>query len=293
MLSPVAVGVDGSPESLAAAEWAAREAVRRDRPLRLLHVRNWSPRRAEAETAHAAERRRGRDVLRQAEERARRACPGVLVYDEQVEGPASAALVKAAADAEPLVLGSRGSGRMTGLLVGSVALEVVARASGPVVLVRADGTAAEARETDGGGRRDVVLGADVTQPCDEVIEFAFEAARARRARLRVLYAWRAPDPLTLGPGEIGLVSDPERAEEWLRFLAAVLRMWRDKYSDVDVLETVAEGRPSGALVKAASGAELLVVGHRLTDRPRIVRTGPVTHAVLRQTSCPVAVVPHY
>ncbi|BFO17868.1 hypothetical protein SHKM778_42560 [Streptomyces sp. KM77-8] len=169
------------PESLAAAEWAAREAVRRDRPLRLLHVRNWSPRRAEAETAHAAERRRGRDVLRQAEERARRACPGVLVYDEQVEGPASAALVKAAADAEPLVLGSRGSGRMTGLLVGSVALEVVARASGPVVLVRADGTAAEARETDGGGRRDVVLGADVTQPCDEVIEFAFEAAR-RAAR---------------------------------------------------------------------------------------------------------------
>ncbi|BFO17869.1 hypothetical protein SHKM778_42570 [Streptomyces sp. KM77-8] len=109
----------------------------------------------------------------------------------------------------------------------------------------------------------------------------------------MLYAWRALDPLTLGPGEIGLVSDPERAEEWLRFLAAVLRMWRDKYSDVDVLETVAEGRPSGALVKAASGAELLVVGHRLTDRPRIVRTGPVTHAVLRQTSCPVAVVPHY
>ncbi|MFJ3551385.1 MULTISPECIES: universal stress protein [Streptomyces] len=129
--------------------------------------------------------------------------------------------------------------------------------------------------------------------CDEVIEFAFEAARVRRARLRVLYAWRAPDPLTLGPGEIGLVGDPERAEEWLRFLAAVLRMWRTKYSDVDVLETVAEGRPSGALLKAASGAELLVVGHRLTDRPRIVRTGPVTHAVLRRTACPVAVVPHY
>ncbi|MDT0401491.1 MULTISPECIES: adenine nucleotide alpha hydrolase family protein [Streptomyces] len=54
-----------------------------------------------------------------------------------------------------------------------------------------------------------------------------------------------------------------------------------------------EGRPSGALLTAASGAELPVVGHRLTDRPRIVRTGPVPHAVLRRTACPVAVVPHY
>ncbi|MFG2512284.1 hypothetical protein [Streptomyces sp. NPDC048584] len=68
----------------------------------------------------------------------------------------------------------------------------------------------------------------------------------------------------VGPGEIGLVGDPERAEERLRFLAAVLQMWRTQYSDVDVLETVVEGRPSGAPLKAASGAELLVVGHRLT-----------------------------
>ncbi|MBA8976699.1 MULTISPECIES: universal stress protein [Streptomyces] len=293
MLSPVAVGVDGSPESLAAAEWAACEAVRRGRPLRLLHVRNWHPRQGGAEISYAAERHRARCVLRQAEERVRTACPDVRVYDERVEGPASAALVKASAGAELLVLGSRGLGGITGLLVGSVALEVVARATGAVVLVRADGTAGETQEVAGGGRRDVVVGVDVTEPCDEVIEFAFEAARVRHARLRVLHAWRAPDLLTLGPGEIGLVSDRERAEEWLRFLAAVLQPWGDKYSDVDVLETVVEGKPSGALLKAASGAELLVVGHRLTDRPRIARTGPVTHAVIQQAVCPVAVIPHY
>ncbi|MFF5158374.1 universal stress protein [Streptomyces sp. NPDC000348] len=289
MLSPVAVGVDGSPESLAAAEWAAREAARRGRPLRLLHVRNWHPRQDGTQIAHAAEKHLARRVLREAEEHVLAVCPEVRVHDEQAEGPATAALVKAADDAEPLVLGSRGLSRVTGLLVGSVALSVVAQATRPVVLVRA-GTAGG---TPGTGRRDVVLGVDVTEPCDEVIEFAFEAARLRHTRLRALHAWRAPDPLTLGPGEIGLVDDPERAEEWLCFLSAVLQVWRDKYSDVEVLETVVDGKPARALAKAASGAELLVVGHRLTDRPRLPRTGPVTHTVIQHADCPVAVVPHH
>ncbi|MFF1278874.1 universal stress protein [Streptomyces marokkonensis] len=293
MLSPVAVGVDGSPESLAAAEWAAREAVRRGRPLRLLHVRNWHPGRNEAATAGAAARHRAGRVLRQAEERVRAACPDVRVHHEQAEGPATAALVKAAGHAELLALGSRGLGRLGGLLVGSVALGVAAQATGPVVLVRAAGPAGEGLDVAATGQRDVVLGVDVTEPCDEVVGFAFEAARARHARLRVLHAWRMPDPFTLGPGEIGLVGGPERAGEWLGFLSAVLQAWRDKYPDVDVLETVAEGRPAAALAEAASGAELLVVGHRLTERPVIPRTGPVTHAVIHQAACPVAVVPHY
>ncbi|MET4660835.1 nucleotide-binding universal stress UspA family protein [Streptomyces sp. PvP037] len=292
VLSPVVVGVDGSAESLAAAEWAAGEAVRRGRPLRLLHVRNWHPRQGESAAALAAERRLARRALRAAEDRARAARPGVRLDEEQVEGPATAALVRAAADAEPLVLGWRGLGRVTGLLVGSVALGVVAKATGPVVLVRAGDPAAEAPEDPGTGRRDVVVGVDVTEPCDEVLEFAFEAARRRHTRLRALHAWRTPDPFTLGPGEIGLVSAPDRAGEWLRFLTAVLQVWRDKYPDVEVLETVVEGRPAGALAKAASGAELLVVGHRITGRPTLPRTGPVTHAVIQRSGCPVAVVPH-
>lgn len=293
MLSPVVAGVDGSAESLAAAAWAAREATRRGRSLRLLHARDRSPRGA-APIAGAARRTLAQRVLRQAEEHALAACPGLRLYDEQVEGPATDALVKAAGDADVLVLGSRGLGRITGFLMGSVALGVVAKATHPVVLVRADAEAEDVEASDATRtrRRDVLLGLDVAEPCDELIGFAFEAARLRRARLRVVHAWRAPDPLTLGPGEVGLVGDPLRAEEWLGFLSAVLRVWRDKYPDVDVLETVVRGKPAGALLRAASTAELLVVGHRLTDRPRAPRTGPVTHAVLQQAACPVAVVPH-
>ncbi|MGW6077666.1 universal stress protein [Streptomyces sp. NPDC055186] len=296
MVSPVVVGVDGSVESLAAAGWAAQEAVRRGRVLRLLHARNWHPGQDRAELASAGGRQPARRVLRAAQEHVRAACPEAPVDDRQVAGPATAALVEAAAGAELLVLGSRGLGPVTGLLLGSVALGVVARATTPVVLVRAGTAGEEAEEAAGAagaGRLEVVLGIDVTEPCDEVLAFAFEAARVRQARLRVLHAWRAPDRLTLGPGEVGLVGGAQRAGEWLGFLSAVLQGWREKYPEVEVLQTVVEGRPVDALVKAASGAELLVVGHRLTGRPKVPGTGPVTHAVIRRVGCPVAIVPHH
>jgi nucleotide-binding universal stress UspA family protein len=298
MLRPVIVGVDGSAESLAAAEWAAREAVRRERPLRLVHAWNWHPRQ-DGEPATAAQRHLARRALRQAEDRIRRTCPGVPLDDAQVEGPATAALLAAAGEADVLVLGSRGLSGFTGFLVGSVALGVVARAERPVVLVRAGEEAADehvpAEDGSASARtpyRDVVLGLDLGDPCDEVIEFAFEAARTRGARLKVVHAWQPPSPISLGPGDIGLVDEPRQAEEWLGFMTAVLQVWREKYSGVEVTETVTEGRAQSVLVRAASGASLLVVGRRITERPAGPRTGPVAHAAIHHVGCPVAVVPH-
>ncbi|MEU1788166.1 universal stress protein [Streptomyces sparsogenes] len=304
MLLPVIAGVDGSAESLAAAEWAAREALRRDRPLRLVHVWDWHlgsrfGRGHDGEPANAAQRHLALRVLQQAEERVRCAVPGVLLTDEQVEGPATAALLKAAEQAELLVLGSRGLTGLAGLLVGSVAQGVVAKATRPVVLVR---TGEEAEDEhvladDGSpstrtGYRDVVLGIDLADACDEVIEFAFEEARLRRTRLRVVHAWQRPSAISMGPGDIGLVNDPARGEEWQGFLAAVLAVWREKYPETEVLETVVEGKASTALVRAASAASLLVVGRRLSERPVLPRIGPVTHAAVHHVCCPLAVVPH-
>ncbi|MFJ1967370.1 universal stress protein [Streptomyces sp. NPDC087903] len=299
MLAPVVVGVDGSTESLAAAEWAAREAVRRDRPLRLLHVWDWHTRQGEGVPASATQRYLARQCLRRAEDRVRATCPDVRLYEQQIDGPATEALVKAAEQADLLVLGSRGLNGLAGFLVGSVALGVVAKARRPVVLVRADeDDGDEHLPTDDGasstrtGCRDVVLGIDLNAPCDEVVAFAFQAARLRGARLRAVHAWHAPGPLGLGPGDIALVSERERADEWQDFLSAVLQPWHDKYADVRLVETVVEDRPGNTLMRAATGAGLLVVGHRLTERSFRPRIGPVTHAAIHRAGCPVAVVPH-
>ncbi|MFF3890105.1 universal stress protein [Streptomyces sp. NPDC001914] len=299
MLSPVVAGVDGSAESLAAAAWAAREADRRDRPLHLVHAWPWHPRRQEREIAGAEQRHLARSALRRAEERVRAQCPDLRLTDEQTEGPATTALLKAADQADLMVLGSRGLSGFTGFLVGSVALGVVAAATRPVVLVRAGEEAADehvpardASPSTDTGYRDVVLGVDLDEACDEVIEFAFEAARLRHARLRAVHAWHTTGPIGLGPGDLGLAKESWQGEEWLGFLKAVLQMWRDKYPDVEVLETVVNDKPSTTLVRAATGASLLVVGHRLAERPLGPRTGPVTHAAIHHVGCPVAVVPH-
>ncbi|OIJ68670.1 universal stress protein [Streptomyces mangrovisoli] len=323
MLAPVIAAVDGSEESLAAAAWAAREAVRRERPLSLLHAWNRHPR-EQAETATAAQRHLALRVLRTAEERILEGCPDVVVHDEQVEGPATAALLRAAGGCDTLVLGSRGLSGFTGFLVGSVALGVVAHAPCPVVLVRAGEESADEHRLAADGSastrtayRDVVLGVDLADPCDEVIGYAFEAARTRGARLRAVHARRPVAPPLLGPGGIGPVdetrrtetrraeawqaeawqaqtrrTDEWRAEEWRCFLAAVLHAWRDKYPGVEVVETIAEDHPRQALVRAASDASLLVVGRRDTGRPAGPRTGRVAHAVIHHAGCPVAVVPH-
>ncbi|GGY09613.1 universal stress protein [Streptomyces anandii] len=299
MQSPVVAGVDGSQESLAAAEWAAREAERRGRNLRLFHAWNWHPRSGDGARVDAAQRHLARQVLNQAEDRVRAVCPGVRLEEEQVLGPATTALLRASEHADLLVLGSRGLSGFTGFLVGSVALGTVARAECPVVLVRGGEEASDEHlpAADGSastdtGYRDVVLGLDVAVPCDEVIEFAFEEARLRHSRLRAVYAWQEPSALGLGPGEISLVDDPGRADEWQGFLSAVLQAWRDKYPDVEVVETVVKEKPSTALVRAASQASLLVVGRRPPGRPAGPRTGPVTHAAIHHVGCPVAVVFH-
>ncbi|MFJ9006173.1 universal stress protein [Streptomyces canus] len=172
----VTVGLDGSPESRAAAEWAAREAKLRGLPLRLVHVR-------EPETAEGVRLRH----------------PGVHVETEQIPGRPADALARAAKAAELLVLGSRGLSGIAGFLVGSVGMAVIADTEIPVVLVRAGEQAADEHEADPAGipsaataHRPVVLGLDTGHPHDTVIAFAFEESARRGTSLRVVHGWNLP-----------------------------------------------------------------------------------------------------
>ena len=88
-----------------------------------------------------------------------------------------------------------------------------------------------------------------------------------------------------------LAEEVERTDD--DFLSAVLETWRGKFPDVEVTETLVEGRAGTHLVHASTGAGLLVLGRRVHDSPLGPRTGPVAHTVIRHASCPVAIVPHH
>ncbi|MFF4826012.1 universal stress protein [Streptomyces sp. NPDC001312] len=180
----VTVGLDGSPESRAAAEWAAREAKLLGLPVRLVHV--WEPAPeppAQAPLPGAETYRRWTErVPREAAEGLRLRHPGVEVRTEHLPGRPAEILTDEAADAELLVLGSRALGGVGGFLAGPVGLSVVAHAERPVVLVRAGEQATDEHERDPAGIpsaaaafRPVVLGLDTAHPDEDLIRFAFEA----------------------------------------------------------------------------------------------------------------------
>jgi nucleotide-binding universal stress UspA family protein len=298
MSRTVVAGLDGSPESLAAAEWAAREAERHDAPLRLVHAWDWQPLPYTPPAGAEPHRHWAERVPREATEKLRRRHPDLKIDAEQVNQQPVDALLAAAADAEVLVLGSRGLSGIGGFLVGSVALSVVAHATRPVVLVRAGEQEQEEHLRDASGRpstsspyRDVLLGLDLAQPSDAVIEFAFDAALRRATGLHVIHGWILPPYYYYGAAiDPGLSA--ELAEQETGRLDEALRPWREKYPTVQVTARARVSPAADHLIHAAADASLVVVGRRNRGVPIGTHIGPVTHAVLHHTATPVAVVPH-
>jgi nucleotide-binding universal stress UspA family protein len=290
MSRTLTVGLDGSPESLAAAEWAAREALLWPAALRAVYAGDQQPSAYRPFAGEAVpspgEDRAGR-MLREVRAALTHRHPGLDLTTARLDGRPAAALLEAARDADLLVLGSRGLGRAAGHLLGSVASAVLDRAERPVVLVRADdGTSDEQPAQDHAGAvdGDVVLGLELHDHADDaLLAFAFEAAARRAAALRIVHGWRLPaypDVLSAGTDE-------------REVLDALLRPWREKYPTVGVTGEAVVGGAGPHLVDASRNAALVVVGRR-NRRTSTVGSpiGPVTQEVVRHAVAPVAVVPH-
>jgi nucleotide-binding universal stress UspA family protein len=143
----VIVGYDGSPPAREALAYAARRSCRGGRVVAVHAFHpppDWlgSPYYQQALDAHQT---RGRELLQALEEQGN---PGVERTTSLLEGPPARAIVAAAdaRDADEIVIGSRGFGRVRGVL-GSVSHAVLHEADRPVVVIPAD--AAAARAPDG------------------------------------------------------------------------------------------------------------------------------------------------
>lgn len=285
----VTVGLDGSPESLAAARWAADEAAERGIALRLLHA--WphlvpEPTRVPAESDQNAW---ARHLLRSTRTELQQRHPNLSVVEALVADDAQNALLQAASDAgsEMVVLGSRGLEPVESYFVGDVSMPVVVRSVRPVVLVRARG--AEQEPPSRTPFPGVIVALKLSGSSDDLLDFAFRTAAARGVGLLAIHGKRVPLP-----ADVPLAADADEpmTQEPRNELDAALRPWREKYPRVSATGSVRLTGPAEAVVRAAEGAVLLVVGRRRHHLGAAPRLGPVAQAAVHHGRCPVAVVPH-
>jgi nucleotide-binding universal stress UspA family protein len=285
------VGVDGSPESRAAAVWAAQEASLRVVPLRLGHVIDWPLSPAVPRLARGTADRWADEALAGTLVDVRRRHPHLEITTRRLSGRPAGALAVEAADADLLVLGSRGLGGLGGLkgfLVGAVGTAPLVATETPVALVRA----ADEPEGTGPARYgEIVVGVDIHETPDKVLAFAFEEAAPHGCALRAVHGWTLPPAYRFLPF---LDSDGEReaGQEAVQMLADLLLPWHHRFPAVSVSRTAFMGPASSQLVHAAAGADLLVIGRHLRRSPLGAHLGPVAHAVLHHAAAPVAVIAH-
>ncbi|MFF5721347.1 universal stress protein [Streptomyces buecherae] len=286
----MAVGTDGSLESLAAAHWAARDARPRGLPLRLVHASPWQAPHAPVARDREVREHRVRRVVHDAHRDLAGRCPDVRLTSDVPREATVPALLSACADAETLVLGSRERGAVAGFPLGSYGRQVIAAAERPVVCVRND-----SRDGDSSSERGAVLvGQHGTgEDSEKVLAFAFGAAAARGMGVRAVRAWNLPPSLAYNPVAVQCVDGAEGLQPWEeKELAEALAPWRERYPDVPAVEHVELGSAGRALLTAASTEGLVVVGRRTRRSPVGTRIGTVAHAVPHHAPCPVAVVPH-
>ena len=283
----IVVGVDGSPLGEHAVLWAAEEARLQNRSLLLVHAiepisANQLAWLSSAGIPPHQVNREAQDVAARVIERARTLAddrrPAERVETEIRLGDPRRVLLDHAERAPLVVVGTRGHGRVAGLLLGSVSGAVLRHATCPVAVVR-PGPAES---------RGVLLGVDLSLAGLPAVEAAFGQASQRRLPLTVVHclwdtligrdAWAHLDP-----------SDPD-ADEARRLVAETLAGAQEKYPDVAVRVEITRGAIEDCLVDLSQLHELLVIG-RSAGRLRHLTWGAHATTIAEHAHSPVLVVP--
>ncbi|QFU89624.1 AMP-binding protein [Amycolatopsis sp. YIM 10] len=222
----------------------------------------------------------GSEALAAAGAAAGEAAPGIDVRPELRTGTAAEWLVRESSSTDLIVLGSRGLGGFSGLLVGSVAVALAHHGHCPVVVVRG--------RTEESGP--VVVGVDNSANSDDAIGFAFEAASSRGVPLVAVHTWNDLVLEQAWPVMRMELDFDGIAEAEARALEGRLAAWREKYPHVEVSAQTYRARPADRLLEAAKTAQLLVVGSRGRGGFAGLCLGSTSQALIQHSPCPVAVI---
>jgi len=282
---PIVAATDGSEESLQAVDWAAREAVLRGAPLRIVSAAGLLPRMASSQghsdypTVSDALRQDSNTALTTAAARAAQTAPDLLIDTDHLDGAPAAAVTESGSGALMLVVGSRGIGAFHAMILGSVSRYAATHASSPVVVVRGE---------VGAAHRQIGIGISSPEGNAAALTFAFEAAALRKASLIAIHAWHTPQSEVSRAGSEAQPQGKDYLQaEATKNLEDLLADWHDKYPDVPVSHDVVHGHPGRMLAGLSARTDLLVLGRNAAHHG----PGAVTHAVLNHAHGTIATVP--
>jgi nucleotide-binding universal stress UspA family protein len=282
----IIVGVDGSPASDVAVDWAARDAVIRGLPLTLMHVqdpasRSWSKAKASEEVA-GWQKAEGRGVLANASKIAHditKDASQITINAELEFSAPGPALIDRSEDAELIVVGTDGRGALVRGLLGSVSSGLVRHARCPVAVIRDAATSIPHTEN-----APVLLGVDGSPASELATEIAFDEASRRHVGVMALHAWSNRELVELP----GVNWAAVKAEEE-RLMSEALAGWQARYPDVSVSKLLVCDQPSRALVETSLSAQLVVVGSHGSNVLARTFLGSVSNAVVQSVRVPVIV----
>ena len=277
-----------------AVRWAAVEAERRQLTLRIVSA--FGP--DYIFTTDEECREYMEKVADQAMRAAVEAAPGITVQRQGHRDLPAPALREESKSADLLVVGSRGRGGFTGLLLGSVSRQCIHRSACPVVVVRPPASSDTAvtstpptLEVSGpehyeSAERRIVVGIDGSPSSIAGLLWAADEAGSSGATLELIHTW---EWLT-GAGWAVIPSDfdPEHgAEAWLE---SAVETARASHPEAEVSGVTIEGQAADRLVRASEGAELLVVGCRGHGELSGLLLGSVSDYCATHAHCPVLVM---
>lgn len=285
----VVVGVDGSPAANRALAWATAEATRRSLPLHLLCAREtyigaahldssvaWTDPTLDALDSSLTVVEEGVDYVRQVS-------PQVEVTFSRPWGRPAQHLVDASREAEMVVVGNRGHGRLASVVLGTVSIQVAAHARCPVVVMR------EGQPEHPTGSLKITVGVDGSSDSADAVAFAMRIAGPGGDVDLVSVWW-----LEVVDGRVVTTPDSPAwqavQERQHAMLERTLGGLREEYPQVNVELHVERGRTEEVLLAAVGDSDLLVLGSRGRGGFAGLLLGSVSQHLLGAAPCPVAVM---
>ena len=284
MVEKVIVAIDGGAASKVALEWALDLVVMLERmqgtPVQLelttVVELGWYPAEGSDYSSQPAYERALAEAIRRVE----KVAPSCRKTSYIRHGVPVQELTRASATADLLVVGTQKTGVLAGTVFGTLPLRLAAHSRSPVVVVPVNWQ---------GGGSSIVVGMEDDVTALVAVDFAAREAERFKLPLEIVHAWMIPATVAVEYG--ATLPYEEMRDAHARILAGATRRVRDAHPSLHITEVLKQGTAASVLVAASRAASLVVVGTHGRGAVGSLFLGSVSHDVLLNLPCPVAVVP--